>query len=211
MFSNVEKGGFSVKNDHTFIIKLKESFPPFLGILSMKYCSVVPKEAIEHFGNDFRSNPIGTGPFMFKFWEENQLLTMVKNPDYYLKDADGNSLPYLKAVSITFKKDQNSVFLDFLKGSYDMLQGIEGTYKEELLDESGRLRKAYSSSIVLDQSPWLKTDYLGFLLDSIVEGNANPLLDIRVRKAINKAIDRRQLTKVLLRNLGSPALGGFIP
>lgn len=211
VFSNVMENGFSVKNDHTLIIKLKEAFPPFLGILTMKYCSVVPKEVIEHYGDDFRSNPVGTGPFVFKFWEENQLLTMIKNPDYYLKDENGESLPYLKAVSVTFKKDQNSVFLDFLKGSYDMLQGIEGTYKEELLDEDGRLREAYKNTIVLDQSPWLKTDYLGFLLDSIVDGKANPLLDIRVRKAINKAIDRNQLTKVLLRNLGFPALGGFIP
>ena len=32
----------------------------------MKYCSVVSKEAVEYFGNDFRKNPIGTGPFKFK-------------------------------------------------------------------------------------------------------------------------------------------------
>jgi peptide/nickel transport system substrate-binding protein len=211
VFSNVQENGFNVVDDLTFQIELIEPFPPFLGILSMKYCSVVPKEAIEKFGNDFRSNPIGTGPFMFKFWEENQLLTMVKNPDYYEKDDKGRSLPYLEAVSISFKKDQNSVFLDFIKGSYDMLQGIEGSYKEELLTESGKLREAYSSSIVLDQTPWLKTDYLGFLLDSVVDGAVNPLIDIRVRQAINHAINRKQMTRVLLRNLGFPALGGFIP
>jgi peptide/nickel transport system substrate-binding protein len=136
---------------------------------------------------------------------------MVKNPDYHEKDGNGEQLPYLKAVAITFKKDQNSVFLDFLKGSYDMLQGIEGTYKEELLDADGHLRQEYSDKIVLDQTPWLKTDYLGFLLDSIVDGKENPLTDIRVRFAINKAIDRKQMTKTLLRNLAFPALGGFIP
>lgn len=211
VFSYVKDGGFQVINEHTFSIELNESFPPFLGILSMKYCSVVPKEAIVYYGEDFRSNPIGTGPFMFKFWEENQLLTMVRNPEYYGKDKDGTSLPYLEAVSITFKKDQNSVFLDFLKGSYDMLQGIEGTYKEELLNENGKLREAYQHSVVLDQTPWLKTDYLGFLLDSIVDGIKNPLFDIRVRQAINHSIDRKQMTRVLLRNLGFPALGGFIP
>ena len=177
----------------------------------MKYCSVVPKEAIEYYGDDFRSNPVGTGPFKFKFWEESQLLTMIRNPEYYEVDSAGNRLPYLEAISITFKKDQNSVFLDFLKGSYDMLQGIEGSYKEELLDENGRLRQAFKQKIVLDQSPWLKTDYLGFLLDSLVDDVSNPLFDIRVRQAINHAIDRKQLTRVLLRNLGSPALGGFIP
>lgn len=51
-------------------ITLKEPFPAFLGLLTTKYCSVVPKEIVEHFGNDFRKNPIGTGPFQFKRWEE---------------------------------------------------------------------------------------------------------------------------------------------
>lgn len=211
VFNKVIENGFSVIDDSTFQIELKEAFPPFLGILSMKYCSVIPKEAVEYYGEDFRSHPIGSGPFSFKFWEENQLLSMVKNPDYYEKDEDGDPLPYLEAISITFKKDQNSVFLDFLKGSYDMLQGIEGDYKEELLDEYGNLRTAFKNEIVLDKTPWLKTDYLGFLLDSLIDGKVNTLLDIRIREAINLAIDRKLMTKVLLRNLGSPAVGGFIP
>ena len=126
----------------------------------MKYCSVLPKEAIDHYGDDFRANPIGSGPFVFKFWEENQLLTLVKNPDYYGKDKLGNPIPYIDAVSISFKKDQNAVFLDFLKGNYEMLQGIEGSYKEELLDENGNLRHEYQDALVLERSPWLKTDYL---------------------------------------------------
>jgi ABC-type transport system substrate-binding protein len=211
VFSKVAEDGFKVVDDSTFIISLEESFPPFLSILSMKYCSVLPKEAIDHYGDDFRANPIGSGPFAFKFWEENQLLTLVKNPDYYGKDKMGNPIPYIDAVSISFKKDQNAVFLDFLKGNYDMLQGIEGSYKEELLDENGNLRKEYQNALVLERSPWLKTDYLGFLLDSLVNEEVNPLLDIKVRSAINLAIDRKLMTKVLLRNLGSPAIGGFIP
>ena len=40
----------------------------------MQYCSVVPKEAVETFGEKFRVNPVGTGPFKFKFWEEDQKL-----------------------------------------------------------------------------------------------------------------------------------------
>lgn len=211
VFNVVEENGFLAIDDQTFSIRLKESFPPFLGILSMKYCSVLPKEAVEKYGEEFRSNPIGSGPFMFKFWEESQVLSMVRNPDYYEKDEQGNELPYLKAISITFKKDQNAVFLDFLKGSYDMLQGIEGNYKEELLDENGILRTEYADKVILDRSPWLKTDYLGFLLDSIVDGSVNPFLNRDIRLAVNHAIDRRLMTKVLLRNLGSPALGGFIP
>ncbi|RLD25161.1 MAG: ABC transporter substrate-binding protein, partial [Bacteroidetes bacterium] len=180
------------------------------GVLSMKYCSVLPKEAIDKYGVDFRSNPVGTGPFAFHYWEETQMLAFLKNEHYYLKDKQGLQLPYLGAVSITFKKDLNSVFLDFMKGNYDILQGTEGEYIVELLDNGGYLRSAYSDDIILEKSPWLKTDYLGFLIDPDKQKDS-PLADVRVRKAISMAIDRKLLTKTLLHNMAEPALGGFLP
>ena len=70
------KPSFIALNDSTFQIRLTELFPPFLGILSMKYCSVVPKEAVEYFGKEFRKFPIGTGPFQFQLWEEGIKLVL---------------------------------------------------------------------------------------------------------------------------------------
>ena len=45
----------------------------------MKYFSVIPQEIVEHYGEDFRSNPVGTGPFKFKMWNEGSKLIFVKN------------------------------------------------------------------------------------------------------------------------------------
>src|SRR5690606_22264254 len=67
-------------NDSTLTIKLKTPFSPFLGLLAMKYASVVPREAVAHYGSGFRAHPVGTGPFAFKFWEENVKLVLRKNP-----------------------------------------------------------------------------------------------------------------------------------
>jgi peptide/nickel transport system substrate-binding protein len=210
VFNKVATHGFIAPDKQTFVIKLKEAFPPFLGILTMKYCSVVPKEAIQKYGEEFRAHPVGTGPFVFHFWEENQMLSFLKNQDYFLKDEHNTKLPYLEAVSVTFKKDLNAVFLEFLKGNYDILQGTEGEYLTELLDSEGSLRPIYEDDIVLDKSSWLKTDYLGFLVDPDLPGE-NPFLDVRVRMAINLAINRELLTSVLLHNMATPAFGGFLP
>ncbi len=43
-------------NDHSLLIELKQPFPAFLGLLTMRYCSVVPVEGILFFNEDFRSN-----------------------------------------------------------------------------------------------------------------------------------------------------------
>ena len=60
----------------------------------MKYCSVVSREAIEYFDDEYRSNPIGTGPFQFKLWVENTKLVLRKKSQLILKkDSEGNQLP----------------------------------------------------------------------------------------------------------------------
>ena len=60
VLSNV--ASYTAPAPDTFVIKLKQPFPAFLGLLSMRYCSVVPKEIVQYYGTDFRSHPIGTGP-----------------------------------------------------------------------------------------------------------------------------------------------------
>ena len=74
---------FTALNDSTFVVKLLRPFHPILGILSMQYCSIVPKEVVEKYGKDFRRHPCGTGPFQFFMWEEGQALVMHKNNNYW--------------------------------------------------------------------------------------------------------------------------------
>ena len=68
-------------NDSTLRIELNQPFAPFLGLLTMKYCSVVPQEIIEL--GDFSSQPIGTGPFYLKVWADNEVMILRKNPLYF--------------------------------------------------------------------------------------------------------------------------------
>ena len=90
---------FRALDDSTFQVTLSKPFPPFLGILSMTYASVVPREAVEYYGDDFRSHPVGTGPFHFQYWNEGVKLVFRRNPDYFEVDEKGEKLPYLDAVA----------------------------------------------------------------------------------------------------------------
>lgn len=206
------KGGFEAVNDSTFVIYLKEAFSPFLGILTMKYFSVVPKEVVEHFGEDFRKNPVGTGPFTFKMWEEGTQLTLLKNEHYFESDAQGIHLPYLDAVSIRFIKDKETSFMQFMKGDLDMISGMDAFNPTEVLDDKGRLKPLYKKQFTLQTQPFLKTDYLGFLIDEKAEAvKKSPVTNRAVRRAINYAIDREKLIRFFHKNLGIPATAGFIP
>ncbi|MGJ8685041.1 MAG: ABC transporter substrate-binding protein [Nonlabens sp.] len=191
----------------TLIIHLKQPFPAFLGLLTMKYCSVVMPEAVEHFGNEFRSNPVGTGPFYLKRWEENVKMVLRRNANYHEKDDAGNALPYLEAVAITFKSDKQSEFLEYAQGNLDFINAIDPSYKDELLTTTGELKPKYESTTNLIKAPFLNTEYLGLYLDS----NTPELQSKLLRQAINKGFDRVKMIKYLRNNIGIPATSGLIP
>lgn len=207
-----QSGGFEAPNDSTFIIYLKENFSPFLGILTMKYFSVVPKEIVALYGEDFRKHPVGTGPFKFKMWEEGTQLVLLKNENYFETDAEGKRLPYLDAVSISFIKDKETSFMQFMKHDIDMISGMDAFTPSEVLDDKGKLKPFYKEQFNLQTQPYLKTDYLGFLIDENAAVVKNSPTKIRaVRRAINYAIDREKLIKYFRNSLGIPATAGFIP
>lgn len=198
---------FEAVNDTTFQIQLKQPFPAFIGLLTMKYCSVVPKEIVEYYGNNFRSNPIGTGPFKFKQWEENTKLVLRKNKYYFEKDENGQRLPYLEAVALTFLPDKQSEFLQFIQGNIDFVSGLDASYKDEILTATGKLREIYKKDVNMIRGPYLNTEYLGFYLDSKTPEIQSNL----IRKAINYGFDRKKMILYLNNGVGIPANGGFIP
>ena len=198
---------YQAENDTTFSIQLKQPFPAFLGLLSMRYCSVVAKEAVEFYGSEFRRNPVGTGPFMFKLWEENVKLVLRKNPLYFEKDEDGNQLPYLEAIAITFLPDKQSEFLQLVQGKIDFISGLDSSYKDELVTTKGKLQDKYKDQLKLVTGPYLNTEYLGFFMGS----KSTEIASITLRKAINYGFDRIKMVTYLRNGMGIPAIHGFIP
>ena len=204
--------GFKALDDSTLEIRLKQPFSAFGSILTMKFFSVLPEEAIERYKNDFRRHPVGTGPFKFKLWEEGTKLILLKNENYFERDRQNNRLPYLDAVTVSFIKDRESAFMELLNGKFDMLSGADAFNINEILDKEGNLREFYRKKFYLQKHTFLKTDYIGILVDeNLPQVKNSPLKLKQVRQAINYAFDRDKLIKYLRNNIGEPAHAGFIP
>ncbi len=204
--------GFKAVDDRIFKIYLKEPQPSFLQMLTLKHCSVVPHEAIDLYGEDFRANPVGTGPFRFSFWNEDVKLVLLKNDEYWRKSESGDTLPYLDAITISFLPDRHQEYMQFKVGKYEMMSGLDQSFQETLLTDRGGLKEEFDSTITFSKIPWLKTDYLGFLVDENKPINADsPFRNKLIRQAVNYAIDKDELVTYMRKNIGKGAHKGFLP
>jgi peptide/nickel transport system substrate-binding protein len=204
--------GFTALNDSTFQLKLIRPFQPILGILSMQYCSIVPREAVEKYGNNFRSHPVGTGPFQLITWEEGQALLLKRNVHYFEKDSSGYSLPYLDGIKVSFFDSKATEFLEFQQNRLDFINDIDASFKNEILTKTGHLKKQWEGKLLLQKHGYLNIEYLGILVDPNNELVKNsPLRFQKVRQAINYGFDRRKMMLYLRNSIGTAAESGFVP
>ncbi|MBJ6118391.1 ABC transporter substrate-binding protein [Pontibacter sp. BT310] len=203
---------FLAVNDSTFKIYLNEPFIAFLEILTMPYAFIVPQEAVAKYGKDFRANPVGTGPFVFKQWDEGNAIIMHKNPKYWKKDEIGVQLPYLDAVQISFITDRKSEFLTFMQGKLDFLSGVREGSRDLILNNDGTVQDDFKGKFTVRKEPYLNTEYIGFQLDPKNLKDPNPAVqDKRVRQALNYAINKKEMIAYFRNNIGIPGHSGIVP
>lgn len=202
---------FRAINDTLFELRLKASFPPLLGLLCMPYCAIIPKEAIEYYGQNFRKHPVGTGPFQYFHWEEGSQLLFKANPKYF-EIHQGKRLPYIAGIEVRFLENKQTAFLEFLQGKFDLINGIDASFKDELLSYDGKIKPKYQNKFKIKKGPYLNTEYLGLLQNTNgAEHPYPPLLNKDFRKALSFAIPREEMILWIRNGLGIPGNGGFIP
>jgi oligopeptide transport system substrate-binding protein len=204
--------GIDALNDSTLRITLDKPFMPFLSMLSMVCCSVVPHEVVDYFGADFRSHPCGTGPFMFRIWKTDAELVFLKNENYFETNSSGQRLPFLDAIEISFITNKENAFIEFLKGNLDILFGIDGMIRNQLLTRTSQLQPRFKDKFNYVTSPYLNTEFLSFVLDSNARDvRKNPLADSRIRRALSFGFYRKNLRRYLEGNIGVPGNDGMVP
>lgn len=197
--------GFVAVNDTTFQILLTKPYAPFLFHLATGVAFIVPREAVEHYKQDFFQHPVGTGPFQFVSWAPDQEVVLKRNPNYWRKDVAGNQLPLLDGVTFSFIQDEKTQYLEFKQGHLEEAYRIPTEFFKDAVDEN-KQPKGDMAKFTLQRVPAISVQYYGFL-------SLSPIFkDKRVRQAFSYAVDRERIVKYVLNGQAfDKAVHGIVP
>jgi len=175
-----------VVDELTVRFHLGEPYAPFLSNLAYPTGLIVSPEAVRAHGEDYGRNPAGTGPFVFRTWEANRQVAVERNEDYW----DG--APPLRGVVFRPITDANARVAEMLAGNVDLMVEVPPD-NVELFDSDAAFR------YVEQPGP-----HLWFLILNLREP---PFDDVRMRRAVNHAIDKQTLVEDVLQGTATVATG----
>ncbi|MCA1809339.1 MAG: ABC transporter substrate-binding protein [Lentisphaerae bacterium] len=199
--------GLHAPDRYTLRIELTRPYPQLLWIMAMHYAFAVPREAVDYYGREFVSHPVGTGPYILKSWRRNYRMEFERNrkwtetgrQEYHpsrgtpddaerglLADA-GKPLPLTDRIVEYVVNDSSTMWLMFL-GEQLASAGISRDNWDAVITGDRRLNDELARrGIVLHATPTLTTFYIGFNMD-------DPLLGAnrKLRQALTCAFNSKQ-------------------
>jgi peptide/nickel transport system substrate-binding protein len=169
-----------IVDDHTVRFITDGPWPSLIDRASLTDFLVMPAKALKEQGvQALAQKPIGTGPFKFVEWKRDERLVLERNPDYWAGPAD------VSRVTFRFIPEFSSRMAALLSGEIDIMKDVP-PHAVEAVDRSGRakVRSTVSSRI----------NYL-----ALVNLKPGPMQDVRVRRAMNHAVDVDELIARVLR------------
>lgn len=175
----------------TVVFKLNKPQAPFLQNLAMTCFGIASPKAIEDEKENFKSNPVGTGPFVFKEWKRSDSITLDKNPNYWQE-----GLPKMDQVIIRSIPDNTARYNALQNGEIDMMEDLS---PDDLatLEANPALQKI--------NRPPFNVAYLGF------NTTKKPFDDPKVRVALNYAVDKQGLIDAFFAGQAQPAVNPIPP
>ncbi|MEC9488096.1 MAG: ABC transporter substrate-binding protein, partial [Halanaerobium sp.] len=122
--------GIKALDDYTLQIEITYPFAPFISVLAYQTFSVIPKEDVEKWGDQFAYHPVGTGPFTFFEWVQDSKVVLKRNPNYWDTDENGNQLPYLDEVVVQIIPEATMRWEEFQMGNLEKTDVDDPYYLE---------------------------------------------------------------------------------
>ncbi len=185
-YGNVEQ--VVAKGDHEAVFELKRPQPSLLNLLASGYTPIYPCHVSPA---DMRTHPIGTGPFKFVSFRQNESITLTKNEDYWREGR-----PYLDGIEFSIIASQSTRMLSFIAGEHDM------TFPS---DVSPPLLKDIRSQAPHAQCTMRPSNVSTNL---IINEHAPPFDDPQMRRALALTLDRNAFNEIL--NEGQASIGGTL-
>ncbi|MFH1196639.1 MAG: ABC transporter substrate-binding protein [bacterium] len=193
--------GIKIIDNKHIQIELTKPYVTFLKLLASPYTFIVPKEAVEYYGNSFSKHAVGTGAYRMTLWKEWQEIDFARNENYWCKDEHGDKLPYLDGIKIIFLSSGNLSITEFLKGENHLLY-VDGAMYQNIKSESDFVKKYNVQPVQTGNS----IRFFSFSMDK----NTPLARNKELRQAIAKSYDRTFLTndslnKMTLANTLAPS------
>jgi peptide/nickel transport system substrate-binding protein len=164
---------------YTVKFTLSEPFAWFLDYLAATVMWIVPREAVEKFGDLKKAEAcIGTGPWMLERYDTNVRLSFVRNPNYFIP-----GLPYADAVEVVVDEDPSSRLAAWVTGKYDFAP------------EYGQCVRRLDLEPVRRRKPTLQTQDFTVLFGgyTTMKLDREPFKDVRVRRALALASNWKEI------------------
>jgi ABC-type transport system substrate-binding protein len=188
--------GLTAPDDRTVVITLAAPDARLLAILGIPPFAVLPKEEVEGLGEGFREAPVGTGPYRLQSFDgANSTIVAERFADYIYRDH----LPYLDEIEIRWNVPADLQFLQVSRNDADLSMTVPSSVVPEIT-ANPELSARFSAENSFDVEWWS------------LNVTKAPFDDVRVRQAINHAIDRSRLAVFGINPTGHiypPSLLGF--
>ncbi|MGE7843359.1 ABC transporter substrate-binding protein [Lysinibacillus sp. NPDC093712] len=181
----------TAEGDYTVVFKLKQPQAPFLKNLAMSPFAIASPTAFEANDDSLIDKPVGTGPFKFVKWTRNDSITIEKNPDYRIA-----GFPKLDKVIFRSIPDNSARLNALNNGEVDVVDGLSPSDKGSI-ETNGDLQ--------LIERPSMNVGYLGLTV------TRPPFDNVKVRQAVNYAIDKQALVDAFYEGLAQPAKNPMPP
>jgi peptide/nickel transport system substrate-binding protein len=184
----------SVVDDYTVEIKLTAPDAALLDQFIQPIGYMVSPTAVAKFGDDFQLTAVGTGPYLFQEWSGGNRVVGVRNEAYWRSDKEGNRLPYSDKAIIRFVTEASVAMIELQSGNADILRSS--------LIADFTTAEADPKLQIID--PGLGTyQYCG------LNNLKAPFNNEKLRQALNAAIDRETIARVISDKYGK-VLPNFI-
>lgn len=195
----IDGTGVESLDDYRVRYNYKEPYAPGLLDLTSRGRVATPldQEAVEEMGDDQHNlTPVGTGPFEVTEHSLGDTLTFEAFDDFYMTDEDGNQLPYLDEIVVSFIPETGT--------GINALRADEIQFMDNVPPgQAGQLEG--SNNIRLEIAPLLR-------YEALVLNHAKDFAsDVEVRKAVAKVIDNEQFVEEGLAGYGTPNQGPITP